>query len=131
MNLIWRQNAALGKNVLLLLRQCSAARRLSALIFLFFTTREFLNFFADSNAAPIVSAHRAEIRINIKILVVIRTRHIWIEGQLEMLFPIQRCTRLRQFIIAVARSRNPKRNIRSMRCDLVRDTPLLHIIFLW
>ena len=48
-----------------------------------------------------MAAHGAEVRIDIEIFVVVGLRSIRIEGELEVLFPIERGPRLGQLIILV------------------------------
>ena len=53
-----------------------------------------------------------------------------IEGQLEMLFPVQGGAGLGQFVIPVARARNAERDVRRVGGDLVGDAALLHVVLL-
>ena len=70
-NFLGRKHATLGKNFLLLWRQRRAEHWFVASILLALAAGKFLNFFAYANAAPIMSAHGAEIRVHIQVLIVI------------------------------------------------------------
>ena len=130
MNFIGAQDSALGKNLLLLHAEGRALHRLAALILLILTASEFLDLLADAHTAPVMTTHGAEIRINIKVLIVIRTSGVWIKAQFKVLLPIQCCASLGEFIVAIARARNTKRYIRCMSGDFVSNTPLFHVILL-
>ena len=75
-------------------------------------------------------AHRAEVRVDIEILVVIRARQIGIERELEVALPVERGARLGELVVAVARAGNPERHIGRVRRDLVRNAALLHVVLL-
>ena len=71
MNFLGRKHSALCKHLLLLGGQRGAEHGLVAAILLAFSTGKFLNFLANANAAPIMTAHSAEIRVHIQVLIVI------------------------------------------------------------
>ena len=71
MNFLRRKHSALCKHLLLLGSQRGAEHGLVATILLAFSAGKLLNFFTDANAAPIVAAHGAEIRVHIQVLIVI------------------------------------------------------------
>ena len=107
-----------------------ALHRLAALILLILTARKFLDLLADAHTAPVMTTHGAEIRINIKVLIVVRTSGVWVKAQFKVLLPVQCRAGLGQFIVAVARARNAKRYVRCMSRDFVSNTPLFDVIFL-
>ena len=72
---------------------------------------ELLDLLADADAAPVVAAHRAEVGVDVEVLVVERARRVRVEGELEVALPVQRGARLRQLVVAVAAPRDPESDV--------------------
>src|SRR5690606_6322792 len=53
-------------------------------------TGKLPNLLGDPHGAPVVAAHGAKVRVDVQILVVEGASRVRIEGQLEVLFPVQR-----------------------------------------
>ena len=59
-----------------------------------------------------------------------RARSVGIEGELEVLLPVERGAGLGQLVVAVARAGNAQRDVGRVRRDLVGDAALLHVVLL-
>ena len=82
------------------------------------------------HAAPVVAAHRAEVGVDVEILVVVGPRGVGIERQLEVLLPVEGGTGLGELVVAIAHAGNAERHVRGVRRDLVGDAALLDVVAL-
>ena len=104
---------------------CSAGQRrrdlgLVPLVVLVLARDELRDLLADADRAPVVAAHRAEVGVDVEILVVVGAGGVGVEGELEVLLPVERGARLGQLVVPVAgcrecRGRRPRRGPRSCR----------------
>ncbi len=131
MNLLGGQHASLLQDFLLFGRQSIGHLRFVPLEGIRFATGEFLDLLADANTAPVMTAHRTEVGVDIKVFIVIRTSCVGVEAEFKMLLPVQCGTCLGQFIVTVTSPRNAQCDVRGMSGNLVGDAALLHVVFLW
>ena len=88
-------------------------------VFFCLATGKFLNLFRDTNAAPVVPAHGAEIGVNVQIFIVICPGQIGVEGQIKVSLPIQGGSSLGQLIVVVTTSRDAQSNISRVGGDAI------------
>ena len=130
MDLLRAQHAALLEDLLLLGCQGRALDRLVAAVRLVLARGELDDLLRDPHAAPVVAAHRAEVGVDVEVFVVIRPRGVGIEGELEVLLPVEGGAGLGELVVAVAHARDAERDVRRMRRDLVGDAALLDVVAL-
>jgi hypothetical protein len=66
----------------------------------------------------------------LEVLVVQRARDVAVEGELEVLLPVERRARLGEVVVPVARAGDAERHVGRVRRDLVGDAALLHVVHL-
>src|SRR5207249_6517248 len=65
--------------------------------------RELLDLLRDAHAAPVMPAHRAEIRVDLEVLVVQRAGRLAVERELELARPVECGAGPREVVVPVAR----------------------------
>ncbi|CAM2159159.1 200 kDa antigen p200 [Paraburkholderia tropica] len=94
--------------------------------------REVAHVLRDLHRAEVRAAHRAEVRDLGRVLrqrfVVEFTRLVRIEAEVELVFPAELETRLRERVVAHLRARMTLREIGRVRRELVRDDAFLHVV---
>src|SRR5438105_10205343 len=90
--------------------------------------RELLDLLRDAHAAPVVAAHRAEVGVDLEILVVQRARRLAVERELELPRPVERRAGAREVVVPRACCGNATSDIARVRRDLVRDAPGLDVV---
>src|SRR5690606_34705622 len=81
-------------------------------------------------AAPVMAAHGAEVGVHIEVFVMEGAGGIRIEGELEVLLPVECGAGPGQFVVSVPRARNAEGHVGGMSRDLVGDAALLDVILL-
>src|SRR5262245_14688160 len=89
---------------------------------------ECLDLLRDAHAAPVVPAHRAEVGVDLEVLVMQRTRRLAVEGELELAWPVERRTRPREVVVPLPGASDAARDVAGMRGDLVGDAAGFDIV---
>src|SRR5690349_602296 len=88
-----------------------------------------INFRGIIHGAELRSAHGAEsggfVSFLGQRLVVHRASGLWIEGEFELLFPIELVAGIAQGIVAILRAGSMTSNVSGVRRDLIGDDPIL------
>ena len=129
-DLLGGEDTALPEDLLLVGAETLAHGGLVPCVRLALAGAKLLDLLGDPHAAPVMAAHRAEIRVHVQIFVVQCPGRIRIEAQCKVLLPVQRSAGARQLIVPVARGGDPQGDIGGMRGDLVGDAPLFDVILL-
>src|SRR5262249_45856574 len=91
-------------------------------------TRELLDLLRDAHAAPVVTAHGAEIGVDLEVLVVKGTRRLAVEGELELPWPVEGGAGARQIVVPGACAGDSAGDVARVGGDLVGDAARLHVL---
>ncbi len=128
MNLLGAEDTALAQDFLLLGSQGFGDDGPIPRVFLVLAGQERIDLLRDPHTAPIVTAHGAEIGIDVQVLIVQGASRVRIEREFEVFFPVQCRPSLRQLVVAVAAGRDAQGHIRCMCGDAVGDASLLDVV---
>src|SRR5205823_7516356 len=90
--------------------------------------RKLLDLLRDAHAAPVVAAHRAEVGVDLQVLVVQRAGRLAVEGELELPGPVERGAGPREIVVPVAGPRDATRDVARVGSDLVGDAAGLDVL---
>src|SRR5439155_503714 len=82
---------------------------------------ELLDLLRDAHAAPVVAAHRAEVGVDLQVLVVQRAGRLAVEGELELPGPVERGAGPREIVVPVAGPRDATRDVARVGSDAVGE----------
>jgi hypothetical protein len=78
-----------------------------------------------------VPAHGAEVGVDVEVLVVVGAGGVGVEGELEVLLPVEGGAGLGELVVPVARAGDAERDVGGVGGDLVGDAALLDVARAW
>src|SRR5262249_43804618 len=90
--------------------------------------RERLDLLRDAHAAPVVAAHRAEVGVDVEVLVVEGPRRLAVKRELELPGPVERGAGAREVVVPGAGGGDAAGDVAGVGGDLVRDAPGFHVV---
>src|SRR5690606_16208527 len=91
---------------------------------------EVLDLLGDADGAPVVAAHGAEVGVDVEVVVVVGAGGVFVEGELEVLLPVEGGAGLGELVVPVAGAGDAEGDVGGVGGDLVGDAAFLDVALL-